>query len=311
MLLGAIWVFIRESTDSAIRYPGDSGRVLDVPELGVIPHGTSKRPQLAASSSILTGPRDRPAPASNLTAEESRETALTAAIIGDSFRGVLASLLFLMRAREKARVFALTSPCPGEGKTVVTANLGLALAEVSSRVLLIDGDISRGSLSKMLGFPERPGLVDLLEADPDRNALEFIQRTRTQGLSILNSGKSIPALSRLLHSNRFPKILAQLRAYFDVIIIDTPPVLATPDARILGRASDGVILVTRAKRTTWQSALVACRQLMFDGSVLVGTILNDCDPRETPEYYPSYGYGHGYRAEGNPREIHLTAESGF
>ncbi len=252
ILAGAIWILLRERTDATIRYPHDCSELLGVPELGVIPSGSVK--DSAGQSEVA-----------------------------ESFRSLLASLLFVSGEQKEPRIFAITSAGEREGRTTVTANLGLALAEIRLRVLVIDTHARNGRLSKLLGFAGKPGLTELFEGDSSVEAAKFAHPTSVAGLFILPCGAPMPSLSRFLYTDRFSRVLEELKSQFDVILFDTPPAIAAPDARLLGRASDGVILVVRAGQTSRQAAIIASRQLRGDGSILLGTVLNDCHKHQNSE----------------------------
>ena len=127
-------------------------------------------------------------------------------------------------------------------------------------------------------------------APSPQSARMFIP-TRYQGLYLLPAGSPAPSISNLLHSSRAVEFLKGLRQEFHTIIIDTPPMLQMPDARVLGRLADAVILVVRSAQTTRESAAAAAQRLAEDGTRVLGTILNEWDPRKTSHS----GYGYGYR----------------
>ncbi len=312
MVAGVGYVLLRESADSAIRQPGDGAQFLSLPELGVILHVDGKKAKIPGAG-LLTG---LSSDGDGNRADDGSSMAIAAwapksEMVADSFRGVRTSILFSVRGRDGARVFAMTSPGPGEGKTTAVANLGVALAEVSSRVLLIDGDLRRRRLSELFRVSNTRGLIELLQSPSDRSPSEFIQPTGVPGLSVVSGGSAMLPAAQLLHSRQLTKLLSRFRENFDVILIDTPPVLTAPDARILGRSADGVILLTRAGRTTRQAALAACERLANDGSVLLGTILNDWDPKTSFGSYHGY-YGEYYvQQDEHPRGSRRSSEPRF
>ena len=108
---------------------------------------------------------------------------------------------------------------------------------------------------------------------------------------VLPAGFAASSISNLLHSPRAAELLERMRQEFDMVIIDTPPMLQMPDARVLGRLVDGVILVVRSARTTKETAAGASQRLAEDGTRVLGTVLNEWDPRKTSHA----GYEYGYR----------------
>ena len=111
------------------------------------------------------------------------------------------------------------------------------------------------------------------------------------GLHVLPAGSAPASISNLLYSPRMLELLQRMRREFDMVLIDTPPMLQMPDARVLGRLVDGVILVVRSARTTKETAAAASQRLADDGTRVLGTVLNEWDPRKTSS--AGYGYGHG------------------
>ena len=165
---------------------------------------------------------------------------------------------------------------------------------MGNRVLLIDADLRRPRLHNIFGVKTSPGLSDLLKnrsLATSSEAREAMQETEVPNLFVLAGGTSTSAAITLLYGTQLPELLRQLRGQFDTILIDTPPMLQIPDARLLGRLSDRVILVIRAGKTTRDAAQAALQRFQEDGTQVLGTILNDWNPKYAPNGY--YGYG-GY-----------------
>jgi len=288
----------RRFADRSIKSPGDSPVYLRVPELGVIPCDSVDR--LEQGRRWLPGP----APARQLTVDlrpdlnDGVELATSLAkpsMVAESFRAALTSILFSAAGNGNPRILVVTSPAPGEGKTTTVSNLGIALAEISGRVLIVDGDMRRPRIHSVFGLSNQRGLADLLRDEtpmehypPQALGLE----TRIPGLYVLPSGQAGRSISHLLHSDRLPQLLSRLRHHFGMILIDTPPMLQISDARVLARAADSVILVLRAGQTTHDSALAARQRFAEDSAPVLGTILNNWDP-STDDRYPS-GYYYNY-----------------
>ncbi len=236
--------------------------------------------------------------------------------VADSFRAVLTSILYSGENGDRPRIIALTSASPGEGKTTVASNLALALAEIGWPVLLVDGDLRKGRLHEIFQVSNAWGLSDLLagkepcgveesrvesrEVLPPATSPVTLSGAETrrmflptayEHLYLLPVGSPAPSISNLLHSPRAAEFLKGLRQQFHSVIIDTPPMLQMPDARVLGRLADAVILVVRSAQTTRESAAAATQRLMEDGTRVLGTILNEWDPRNASHA----GYGYAYR----------------
>ncbi len=310
---GAVFIIARDRIDRTIQEAGDANFYLNVPELGVIPNaniGSGKRSyftrkpvagELAAAD--LGAPRQLAPGEGEDAALDNRIELVTyqkhLSIMADSFRTTLTSILFSGQAEHRPRVLVVTSANPGEGKTTVITNLAIALAEVSQRVLLIDGDLRKPWLHDIFQLPNEQGFADLLrngEAARDGAAAAFIRQTPVPGLSVLPSGRCQVAATNLLYARHLPELLARLAADYDMILIDAPPMLQIPDARVLGRVSDAVILVVRANKTTRDAAQAVRQRLAEDGTPLLGTILNDWNPKTSDGGY--YGKYEKYYSKG-------------
>jgi capsular exopolysaccharide synthesis family protein len=207
--------------------------------------------------------------------------------LAESFRAVLTSLLFSGRNGDRPKVIVLSSPNPGEGKTLVTSNLAIALARANKRVLVIDGDLRKPRIHEIFGLDNRSGLSDVLSCRGAELPGIRTQETSVPGLLVLPSGSS--ADTDLLYNGHLPELVGQLRRQFDIVLIDTPPMLHLPDARVFARHADAVVLVVRSRRTTKDAALIARQRFAEDGTTVLGTILNDWDPRSSSAYgYEKY-----------------------
>jgi len=303
IFLGAAFIIMRERADRSIQQPGDSPFYLNIPELGIIPSGlvdpaSKKQTRLAsqqrAQGLLAAGNCD----AANIL--EQRVELVTwqrkPSMLAESFRSTLISILFAGENGSRPRVLVLTSSGPAEGKTTLVSNLGIAIAEVGQKVLIIDADMRKPRLHEIFGMTNENGLSDILRqrltlnGDSAMNGL--IRETDIPGLFVLTSGASTSAASSLLYGNYMPELLRHLRTEFETILIDTPPMLQIPDARVLARMADKVILVVRAGRTTRDAAIAARQRFSEDGAKLLGTILNDWNPKHSPNGY--YGYYKGY-----------------
>jgi capsular exopolysaccharide synthesis family protein len=195
------------------------------------------------------------------------------------------------------RTLVCTSPSPAEGKTTVAANLAVALGKIGKNVLLIDADLSQPSLHHVFRIANNEGLTTLLQSESvsDEAIRAAIQET-PQGVSVLTAGPPVSDAADLLFASHMPELLARLKDEFDAILIDTPPAPQMPHARLLGRIADGVILVVRAGRTTNEAVLAALQRLAADRITVLGTVLNDWNPKRSPSEY--YGYTKKARRNG-------------
>jgi succinoglycan biosynthesis transport protein ExoP len=289
--LGGIgFVLVREGSQK-VRRPGESV-LLDVPELGVIPAAQGAR-ALDFAGRRLRGSRGR-----------IQELGLTAcdqdtSVLAESFRAALTSILFgsglhnYPGAKQPAgQVLVVTSIDVKEGKTTVLSNLGVAAAERKQRVLVIDADLRRPRLHEMVDLPNNWGLVDVLQCSDlaelaENSSLEALVRpTRIPGLCALPSGRVDGASHGLLYSSDLGSLLQRFRREFDLVLIDTPPMMLYSDVRLLGRMSDGVVMVIRANTKRRDELKEAYLRFMHDRIPVLGTILNDwkMDPSQTRAY---------------------------
>ncbi|HHN73507.1 MAG TPA: polysaccharide biosynthesis tyrosine autokinase, partial [Thermopetrobacter sp.] len=219
-------------------------------------------------------------------------------LMAESFRAALTSILFSGQNGDQPRVVTLTSPGPQEGKTTVASNLAVALAEINRKVLLIDADLRKPRQHQIFNVSKDHGLAEiLLERGPlsEESLNGSIRATEVENLYLLPAGEQTLGSTNLLYSSRMAELLERLDEAFDMILIDTPPMMQIPDARILGRLSDAVILVLRAGQTTRDTALAARERLAADGTRVLGTILNYWDPKKSSGGYYHYYYDRYYR----------------
>jgi succinoglycan biosynthesis transport protein ExoP len=293
IFLGAAFIILRSRADRTIQQPGESTIYLDLPELGIIPAGKNEKLRALASEAGTSSPNDR---------VELETWQRKPSVVAESFRAALISILFTGESGLDARpqTLVLTSPGPAEGKSTVTSNLAIAIAEVGRRVLLIDADMRRPRQHEVFAVENDLGLSTLLrEKTPlgsDLSLDGMIQETRIPGLWLLPSGPGTSSATNLLYSSHMSALLAYLRERFDTILIDTPPMLHIPDARVIARLADSVVMVLRANQTTRDAVMAACQRFREDGTRVLGTILNDWNPQTSPNGY--YGYDKTYNNYG-------------
>jgi succinoglycan biosynthesis transport protein ExoP len=303
LFLGVALVVMRERADRSIQEPGDSTFYLNLPELGVIPSAQAARHRLYYLRRKQIGEPAAPAETGLVKSDGPDRVELASwqhkpSLVAESVRAILTSILFSGDNGNRPRVLVVTSGSPKEGKTTVVSNLAIALAEVHQRVLLIDGDMRRPRLHEIFGVGNERGLSDILKENvalAESGVAGAIQETKLANLFLLPSGPASNSASTLLFSRQMPGLLKDLQRQFDSILIDTPPMLQMPDARVLGRLADAVLLVIRAGHTTRDAAMAARQRFEEDGTPVLGTILNDWDPKSSGgSYYGYYKYyGHG------------------
>lgn len=289
LMLSAGIAYLWEKRDNSVRLPGHARSLLNVPELGVIPSVKvegSKKWRFGVGTKNGTEESNREFVQVFKTTESGQAAAFRPA---ESFRVTLASLLRESVTGGRPQTILVTSPSPAEGKTTVASNLGMALAETGRSVLLVDGDFRRPRLHHVFDLPNNWGLTSLL-ADGANMPDVVGMPTAFPGLSVLPSGPAPESISKILYSPALRQFFNLVRTRFDIILIDAPPILEVADARVMGEFADGAVLVLRAGSTDRADALVACQSLQEDGTLLLGTVLNDWKPpRRSKNYYEYYG----------------------
>jgi receptor protein-tyrosine kinase len=191
------------------------------------------------------------------------------------------------------RVLIVTSASPSEGKSTTSMNIALALAEANHNVVLVDGDLRRPRVAKYLDVLGSVGLSTFLGGVAPLE--EVLQKTRYPRLTVLASGPCPPNPSELLGSLTAQKLLSDLRAEFDYVIIDSSPLLAVTDGAILAAHADGALLAVRYGKTTREQLVHAVGILNDVGAKVLGAIFTMLPTRGRGSYsYNYYYYGHGY-----------------
>lgn len=194
-----------------------------------------------------------------------------------------------LRREAEFQLLAVTSPGPGDGKSVTVLNLAGSLAQArGARVLVIDADLHRPSVASYLGLAAArlPGLAETV-LNPEGSLTETALRLESLNVSVLLPGRSHVPPYELLSSPRLEDLLGEARRLFDYVLIDTPPVVPLADSRLLGRWVDGFIVVVAAHRTPRKMVAEALR--LLDPGKVIGVVFNG-DDRQVSAYYGYYGY---------------------
>jgi len=210
----------------------------------------------------------------------------------EEIRKVRANLKF-SAINDDVQVIMMTSSVPGEGKSLVSANLAVAFAQNDERVLIIDCDLRKGRQGKIFGVAPRKakGLSNLLiNRNWEEEYQDYIRKTRIPNLYIIQTGAFPPNPSELLASERCKKLFEKLRERFDVIILDCPPLFGLNDALVVSSYADASILVARHKKTSMEMLEKSKKALDTVGAKKVSVVLNQIDAKEKSYYY----YGRYY-----------------
>jgi len=307
--LGIGAALLAEHVDSSIKSSEEIERYLQIPTLAFIPAEDSlvgrrgavygRRPQI--SGSLLAGrrtqkPNGKPAPGLNLWLRIDRAETQHS-VLAEAFAGLRTSVL-LSAADRPPRTLLVTSAQPGEGKTTVSTNLAISLAQLGQRVLLIDGDMRRPSVHLAFGLGRQQGLSGYLSGRVEW--MDVVQPTGVPGLDALVCGPVPPNPAELLSGARMPALLQEAARQYHVVIVDSPPVLNVSDSRVLATQVEGVVLVVKAGTTPRELAQRALAGIESVGGHVLGVVLNQLDARTADAY--AYSYYHYYER----REVETT-----
>lgn len=302
LLLGLASAVMIERLDDSVKSPDELREQMGLVVLGTIPR----------IRDMVTARRVRAVDAGRLVTHEDPRSP-----VAEAYRSLRTNLAFA-RAREAMRVMVLTSPGPSDGKSTTVANLAITFAQQGQRTLIIDADLRRAVLDRLFDVPRSPGLTDVLVGQ--HTLLDVIHPTQVPNLSVIGSGQFPPNPAELLGSSAMRQVLADAQDQFDIVLVDTPPLLAVTDAAVLSTMVDGAVLVVRVGSTAKTAVRRALAQLQAVNGRLMGGVLNDVDFRQgafggTYGYYYYYYYGQDRDRKNGvgmlaPVKRWLTARSG-
>jgi capsular exopolysaccharide synthesis family protein len=267
--LGLAW--LRQVMDQRLKSVDEISEVLQLSVLGTVPHSDSGGDRSRAGQMVALAPRSS---------------------VAEALRTLRTALHFGL-AGQDVRIIAVTSPVPGDGKTTIASNLAIAMAQANQRVLLIDADLRKPSQHIIFNLSPEVGLASVLG---DRRPLEeAIIHTDIPSLDVLPCGPLPSNPVELLNNGYFAEILEVLKARYDKIVIDSPPVMPVADARVIAAISEATLLVLRAERSTRRMGLGARNELWRVRATRLGVVLNGVPARKQGAYGygDSYGYGYG------------------
>jgi capsular exopolysaccharide synthesis family protein len=268
VLCALLLAFLLESTDSGFRSEEQIEQTLGFASLGLVPSlkrawGGSQRPSAYVASH----------PASAYV---------------ESIRSLWTSLR-LSNGDHLPRVVLIASALPNEGKTTLAISFASVLSSQGLRVLVIDTDLRKPSVHRVLGVAARPGLLDHLKNHLPLTSI--IQHEPSTGIDVIAAGRSKTNRAGLLSTDRMRELLAQLRSTYDVVIIDSAPMLAVAEARILVRIADKTVFLIRWADTRRNTAIRGLQHVVDAGSNVVGVMLTRVDLRKCARHrYGEFGY---------------------
>jgi capsular exopolysaccharide synthesis family protein len=305
IFLGIVVAIVLEGVDTTIGTSEELSEITGLSVIGLIPAAVVVKPR-----SRMDRVFERKLP--ELQQRQSPETlALTKpkSEVAEAFRAMRTAVLLSGPRGADPKVMMITSAMPADGKTTVACNLAIVLAQRGSRVLLVDADMRRPSIHRVLGVSNSGGLTAILTGTATLRS-EVLPLQSVPGLDVLPAGP-VPAYpAEILANAKFGELLEQCRREYDHVIIDTPPVLSVTDGVVVSVHADFVIIVARSRRTR-RAAVRRAAALLYQAHANVqGVILNDID-LSSPDYAYQYGYrGYRYRyayGDDSGREEKLTS----
>jgi capsular exopolysaccharide synthesis family protein len=284
LFAGLLLGLIMDSVDDTIQTSEQLEAITALPELGCVPFLTAlarKKPRQLNPASLLGSERS-PIYLSELNSQGV-----------EAFRA-LCSLILLSPPGNPARVLVTSSALPGEGKSTVSRNLAIALAQHGRRVLLVDADMRRPSIHGPADLGDGPGLSTMFSAASSPYPL-YQAISDLPNLDVLPAGPSPEHPTEILASGQMQRLMETWSKEYDHVIVDTPPVLPFADAIVLASRADGVILVTRSGVSSTKALLRARDLLLRSGANILGVVRNAV---KHPEFHYSYPSGYSHKASG-------------
>jgi succinoglycan biosynthesis transport protein ExoP len=275
LLLGLGAAILLENLDDSVKSPEEMQVGLGLTVLGTIPR-------------IRTAANGR-------GGERSVEERLVTHVdprspVAEAYRSLRTNLAFA-RVEQEVRTIVLTSPGPADGKSTTVANLAITFAQQGQRTLLIDADLRRAVIDKLFDVPRTPGLTDVLVGDA--RLADVVREAAIPNLAVIGSGRFPPNPAELLGSTAMRDVLRDCAAEFDIVLLDSPPLLAVTDAAVLATMTHGAILVVRVGSTAKAATRRAIMQLQTVRARILGSVLNDVDFRQGA-FAGGYGYYYYY-----------------
>lgn len=258
--VGVAGAFGRNALDATVRSPDQLGAISGAPVIGTIAF-------------------DRKLPDQPLAVREDPQSALA-----ESFRQLRTNLQFVDIDNPR-RAMVVTSSLPGEGKTTTVVNLAMALGAAGNRVVVVEADLRRPRITDIMGLERAVGLTSVLTGRTLLTAA--LQQWVAGGIDVLASGTLPPNPSELLGSENMRRLVDELRKRYDMVLIDTPPLLPVTDAAALAPATDGAIVVCRFGKTTRTQAENTAKAIRAVSVPVLGTILT-MTPAKGPRAYSQY-----------------------
>lgn len=226
-------------------------------------------------------------------------------VVKEAYNSVRTNLLFTQQG-EKCPIFVVSSPTANNGKSINTINMAISFAQMGKRTLLIDADMRNPTVHRLFSIPVKNGLSEILAGLTDSIT---VTKTDIENLSVLTAGKIPPNPAELLSSSRMDKLLEFVKAHYDCVLIDTPPVNLVTDSTAFATKATGYIIIVKLETTDMQEVKMTVNSLRHINAPIVGFIMNDANAsgkryssyykrsyyRSKYSYNYSYDYSYNYR----------------
>jgi capsular exopolysaccharide synthesis family protein len=265
--------------DTTLHGPNEVKRYLGVPFLGPVGVNQFKKGAKQGELTVLGEPRSN---------------------FAESLRNIRTNVVFSYTEPQQNSI-VITSPGPLEGKTLISSNMAVIMAQMGRNVLLVDADMRKPRIHKVFNTKSDPGLSNLVLGKCTLE--EATHSTRVKNLKMLPAGTIPPNPAEILGSKRMQELISQLKEQFEFVVFDTPPVLSVTDGAVLAGMLDGVALVIKASDTTRDHAKRALEHLHDVHARVLGVILNQVDFSKERHYYSYYyKYYYYYSDEGEKKQ---------
>ncbi len=268
LVVGFALALLAEMRDNTIKSAADVQAITDLPVLASVPEA-NKREQKSLGMATARDPEG---------------------VYADSYQKLRSSLEFLS-LEGKVKSVMVTSPSPAEGKSTTSANLALAMSSVGRKTVLVDLDFRRATVHQIFGMRQTPGLSDFVLHGAALNGIAYsVNEPGLEDLLVVPTGSIPPNPSSFVGTKRFQETIDWLETQADVVLLDTPPLLAVSDAHTIGKNVDAVVITARAGSTTKAELTEVINAMRQVGANLVGVVLIGVE--ETDGYGKKYTYSH-------------------
>ena len=290
LIIGAMLALFRNMLRNPVKDPEHLEAKTGVPVIATIPR----------SASMTRLGKNKKAPNRLLAYTDANSLSY------EAIKSLRTHLMFGMpkngKVGQRARVILISGESPGVGKSFISSNLSEVFAQLNKKVLIIDADMRLGELHNVFNIDQKSGLADYLSQNnlqsndglqADNTLSNFVHPTNLDNIDFMPRGQQPHNPTTLLASDRFRELMSELSAYYDFIILDTPPILAASDALIISEYADKLLMVTRYNKSIEGQLVYAIKQLAKDGVQVDGIVLNDMQQGIMNKYSYHYSYAYG------------------